>query len=182
MARVPAIDNKESLPPEQRGIYDAVARIHGQVRGPFLASLHRPVLAERTAQAGSYIRFESPLDPTIVELGAPAAARELECKHEWAAHVEHAKKAGLPEEAIRMIDQRGEPENFSFADAQIVSYVQELLRSRRVSEATLQAVFARLDAKGMVGLTATIGYYAMVACTLNAFGIASVSLPQDLKI
>jgi hypothetical protein len=30
---------------------------------------------------------------------------------------------------------------------------------------------ARLGREGLVDLTATIGYYAMIACALNAFGI-----------
>jgi hypothetical protein len=34
----------------------------------------------------------------------------------------------------------------------------------------------------LVELTATIGYYAMVACTLNAFDIATATPSDDLTI
>ena len=51
-----------------------------------------------------------------------------------------------------------------------------------MSEPTFQALFARLDVGGLVELTATIGYYAMLACTLNAFDVVSVNPPDDLKI
>lgn len=182
MARIPLVEKKESLPPEHHGIYDAIAQSRGQVRGPFAALLHSPPIAERTAHLGSYIRFESQLDPRIVELAALTAARELECKHEWAAHVGHAQKAGIPQVTIRAIHQRKGPENFPFEDAQIVSCVQELLHSHRVSEPTFQALYARLGEKALVELIATIGYYAMLACTLNAFDVFSVSPPEDLKI
>lgn len=182
MARISLIDNKETLAPEHHGIYDVIARSRGRVGGPFMALLHSPQLAERTAHLGSYVRFESQLDRKIIELAALAASRELECKHEWAAHIEHATKAGIPPETIRAVHQRKGPENFSFEDAQVVSYVQELLRSHRASEATFQALYARLGERGLVELTATIGYYAMLACTLNAFDLVSATPPQGLEI
>ena len=110
------------------------------------------------------------------------SARELECKHEWAAHVNHAQKAGIPLETIQAIHQRKGPEHFSSDDAQIISYVRELLRSRRASETTFQALYGRLGERGLVELTATIGYYAMLACTLNAFDVFTAPAPDDLKI
>lgn len=182
MARIPTIDKKESLSPEHHAIYDAIAQSRGQVRGPFLALLHSPPVAERTAHLGTYLRFESQLDPKIIELAALAAARELECKHEWAAHITHAAKAGIQQETIRAIHQRKTPEALSSDDAQIVDYVQELLRSHQVGEPTFQALLSRLGMRGLVELTATIGYYAMLACTLNAFDVVSVNPPADLKI
>ena len=182
MARIPLVEKKETLPPEHHGIYDAIAQSRGVVRGPFAALLHSPPIAERTAHLGSYIRFESQLDPKIVELAALATARELECRHEWAAHVTHAAKAGIPMETIRAIHQSKGPESFSFEEAQVVSCVQELLRFHRLSEPTFQALYARLGERGLVELTATIGYYAMLACTLNAFEVVSVNPPEDLKI
>ena len=182
MARIPTIDSKESLSPEHHTVYDAIAQSRGQVRGPFLALLHSPQIADRTAHLGAYLRFESQLDPKVIELAALVSSRELECKHEWAAHIGHAQKAGIPLETIRAIHQRQGAENFSSEDAQIISFVREILQAHRVSEPTFQALFARLDVCGLVELTATVGYYAMLACTLNAFDVASVTPPDDLKI
>ena len=182
MARISLVEKKASLPPEHQGIYDAIAQSRGQVRGPFLALLHSPPLAERTAHLGGYIRFESRLDPKILELAALAAARELECKHEWAAHIGHAQNAGISMQTIRAVHQRKGPENFSSEEAQVISCVQELLRSHRLSERTFQALYARLGERGMVELMATIGYYAMLACTLNAFDVVSTTAPEDLQI
>jgi 4-carboxymuconolactone decarboxylase len=182
MARIATIDKKEELAPEFHNIYDAIAQSRGVVGGPFLALLHSPELAWRTAHLGSYVRFESSLDHKVIELAALAAARELDCKHEWAAHVNHAQKAGIPMEVIRAIHQRKGAEHFTSEDAQIISYVRELLRSRRASETTFQAIYGRLGERGLVELTATIGYYAMLACTLNAFDVFTATAPDDLKI
>jgi len=182
MARIATIQKKEDLAPEHRPIYDSIAASRGVVGGPFLGLLHSPELAQRTAHLGSYIRFESSLDHKLIELTALAAARELDCKHEWIAHVNHAQKAGIPIETIRAIHEKKGPENFSSEDAQVISYVQELLRTHRASEATFQALYGRLGERGLVELTATIGYYAMVACTLNAFDLVTATGAEEFKI
>jgi 4-carboxymuconolactone decarboxylase len=57
MARIAIIEKKEDLQPQHQSIYDAIAQSRGVVGGPFLALLHSPELAARTAHLGSYVRF-----------------------------------------------------------------------------------------------------------------------------
>ena len=131
---------------------------------------------------GSYVRFESSLDHKVIEFAALVSARELDCKHEWAAHVNHAQKAGITLDTIRAVYQKQGVETFSSEDAQLVSFVREMIHDHRVSEPTFQAIHGRFGDKGMVELSATIGYYAMLACTLNTFDVYTVTPPDDLKI
>ena len=182
MARIATIDKKEDLAPEHQPIYDAIAQSRGVVGGPWLALLHSPELAQRTAHLGSYVRFESGLERKLIELTALVAARELECKHEWAAHVVHGQHAGIPMETIRAVYQKKGAESFSSEDAQIVSFVREMLHTHRVTEPTYQAIYGRLGEHGMVELAATIGYYAMLACTLNTFDVFTATPPEDLRL
>jgi 4-carboxymuconolactone decarboxylase len=182
MARIATIDKKEDLAPADRAVFDAIAQSRGAVGGPWRALLHSPELAQRTMHLGSYIRFESTLDHKVIEFTALVAARELECKHEWAAHVGHAQKAGIPMDTIRAVYEQRGAETFSLDDAQIVSFVREMIHRHRVSEPTFQAIYGRFGEKGMVELAATIGYYAMLACTLNTFDVFTAAPPDDLKI
>ena len=182
MSRIATVDKREDLAPENQKVYDTIAQSRGVVGGPWPALLHSPELAARTAHLGSYIRFESTLDHKIVEFTALVAARELDCKHEWAAHVGHAQKAGISMETIRAVYEKKGVETFFVEDAQIVSFVREIIHSHRVSEATFQAIYGRFGERGMVELTATIGYYAMLACTLNTFDLHTAAPPQDLEI
>lgn len=182
MARIATIDKKDDLAPEHQPIYDAILKSRGAVGGPWLALLHSPELAQRTAHLGSYVRFESTLDHKLIEFTALVAARELECKHEWAAHVAHGQKAGIPMATIRAVYEKKATESFSSEDAQIVSFVREMLHSHRVTEPTYQAIYGRLGEQAMVELAATIGYYAMLACTLNTFDVATATAPEELKI
>ena len=182
MARIATIDKKEDLASEDQKVYEAIAQSRGAVGGPWRALLHSPELAQRTMHLGSYIRFESSLDRKVIEFAALVSARELDCKHEWAAHVNHAQKAGISMETIRAVYQKKGVETFFVEDAQIVSFVREMIHSHRVSEATFQAIYGRFGEKGMVELSATIGYYAMLACTLNTFDLHTAAPPQDLEI
>jgi 4-carboxymuconolactone decarboxylase len=182
MARIATITNREELAPDHQKVFDAIAQSRGVVGGPWLALLHSPELAQRTQHLGTYVRFESTLDHKVVELTALVSARELDSKHEWAAHIIHGQKAGIPMDTIRAVYQRKGAESFSTEDAQIVSFVREIIQNHRVSEPTFQAVYGRFGEKGMVELTATVGYYAMLACTLNTFDLCTFTPPDDLKI
>jgi 4-carboxymuconolactone decarboxylase len=110
------------------------------------------------------------------------ASRELDCRHEWAASVRNAEKNGIGRETLRMIHQRLDTTELAADEAEIVTYVRELLRSHRINEPTFQSLLARLGVNGMVELTATIGYYSMVSCTLNAFELSSSPNPKDFPI
>ena len=182
MARIATIDKRADLAQEDQKVYDAIAQSRGVVGGPWRALLHSPELAQRTMHLGSYVRFESILDHKVVEFTALVAARELDCKHEWAAHATHGQKAGIPLETIRAVYDKQGVETFTFEDAQIVSFVREMIQAHRVSEPTFQAIYGRFGERGMVELTATVGYYAMLACTLNTFDLCTFTAPENLKI
>ena len=182
MARIATITKREEMAPEDQNVFDSIIQSRGVVGGPWLALLHSPELAQRTQHLGTYVRFESTLDHKVVELTALVSARELDSKHEWAAHVIHGQKAGISMETIRAVYEKKGTESFSSEDAQIVSFVREIIQTHRVSEPTFQAIYGRFGEKGMVELTATVGYYAMLACTLNTFDVYTFTPPDDLKI
>ena len=52
MARIATITKKEDLAPEHQKVYDTIAQSRGVVGGPWLALLHSPELAARTAHLG----------------------------------------------------------------------------------------------------------------------------------
>ena len=56
-------------------------------------------------------------------------------------------------------------------EAQVWGYANGLIREHRVSDKDFAALQARFGLEGLVDLTAVVGYYAMIACALNAFGV-----------
>lgn len=171
MPRIPEINSREDLAEDKRHLFDAIAESRGVVRGPFSVLLNSPEMAGRIAHLGAYLRFESVLPPADRELAILVTSRELDCGYEWSAHIGLARQTGVREEAIDSAAHRRTPEQLTAEEALIVRYVQELLRNHRVSAETFAAVKSRYGNQGTTDLTATVGYYALLACALNAFEV-----------
>ena len=169
-ARVPLVD-KDTATPAQLAVWDRIAQSRGRVAGPFAALLHSPELARRIAETGHYVRFEGPLTQVERELAIITVARALDCQYEWAAHAVLARRAGVRDEVVAAIRERRAPAGLTPAEAQVHAYAVALLREHRVSDEAFAGLQKRFGLEGLVDFTATIGYYAMIACALNAFAI-----------
>ncbi|HEY2995051.1 MAG TPA: carboxymuconolactone decarboxylase family protein [Methylomirabilota bacterium] len=169
-ARVPLVE-REKATPAQQAAWDKISRSRGRVAGPFAALLHSPELATRIAATGHYVRFDGPLPQTVRELAIITVARALDAQYEWAAHAVLARRAGVNDEVIAAIRERKAPAGLTADEAQVWGFADVLLRQHRVSDKDFNALQARFGLEGLVDLTAVVGYYAMIACALNAFGV-----------
>jgi 4-carboxymuconolactone decarboxylase len=80
-------------------------------------------------------------------------------------------KAGVDPAIIEAIAKRREP-NFPDPKAKLVNdYAKTLLATGRVPDALYAAAVEVLDEQGVVELVGILGYYSLVALTLNAFEI-----------
>jgi 4-carboxymuconolactone decarboxylase len=141
------------------------------VAGPFGILLWSPEIARRAAHLGEHVRFGSALVPAEREIAILAVARALDCRYEWAAHAPLARKAGVREDAIAAVRERRAPAGLTPEEAQVVAYATRLLGAHRVEAGAFQALHRRLGERGIVELTATVGYYSLIACVLNAFEV-----------
>ncbi|HZU90419.1 MAG TPA: carboxymuconolactone decarboxylase family protein [Stellaceae bacterium] len=169
MARLPPITRKDQLAPGQQAIFDAIAASRGAVQGPFTMFLHAPELAGRVAHLGAFVRFEGTLDMRVRVLAAMTVAREFDAVYVWGAQSGGARRQGVPEATIAAIRDKAEdlhalpPE-----DAEIVQFTRALLRRHRIDEAGFKSLQARFGNEGFIELTGAIGYYALLAMTVNA--------------
>jgi 4-carboxymuconolactone decarboxylase len=167
MARLTPITSKQQLAPKDHAIVDGIVASRGALQGPFTMFLHSPELAGRLAHLGAFVRFEGTLDMRVRVLAAMTVARELDAVYVWGAQTGQARKLGVPETtiaAVRDKHTRGLPAE----DAQIIEFTRTLLRQHRVDDATVEALRARLGDDGFIQLTGAIGYYSMLAMTVNA--------------
>src|SRR5262249_61746394 len=67
-------------------------------------------------------------------------------------------------------------------DAQIVEFPRQLMRKHRVDEATVKALIGRFGNDGFIQLTGAIGYYAMLAMTVNACELQPAPGAEGLKV
>jgi 4-carboxymuconolactone decarboxylase len=180
MARLTPITRKEQVPAKDQAAVDAIIKTRGALQGPFTMFLHSPELAERVAHLGAYVRFEGSLDMRVRVLAAMTVARELDALYVWGAQTGSARKQGVPETtitAIREKHSRGLPPE----DAQIVDFTRELLRKHRVDDATATAMRKRFGDDQFIQLTAAIGYYSLLAMTVNACELEAGEGAEVLK-
>ncbi len=171
MPRIPQIQERSDVPEDMVRHFDAIASSRGRVSGPFSMLLNSPEIAGRAAHLGTYIRFESVLDDDIRELAIITAAREFDCHYEWSAHVVLARDSGVREEAIQAVANRAPLDALTEDEALVIEYGREILGCKRVSDDIFGKAEARFGVKGVTELTATMGYYGMLACVLNAFEV-----------
>src|SRR5688572_15577191 len=138
MSRLPAID-PDKLSAEQRGVYDSIASgPRAGVRGPFLALLHVPELADRVQRLGEYLRYQTSFAPRLSELAILTTARHYMCQYEWQAHEPHALKGGLAQETIDAIKEKRRPAHMQADETAVYDFTSELLRDGKVSDASYQ--------------------------------------------
>lgn len=179
MARLPYITNREDLPMEHRGAWDAIAAKRGHVARPFQLLLHSPQLAARVAAIGEYARFLSgALDGASRELAILATTRYWGAQYAFTHHVHLARLAGVREEAIQAVKAGTAPKGLTPIEALPVRFAQSLLRRRRVSDALWRQAVQRLGTEGVVDLAVTIGYYTLLSLWMLA---AQVELEPDMS-
>ncbi|MDX1514234.1 MAG: carboxymuconolactone decarboxylase family protein [Gammaproteobacteria bacterium] len=150
----------------------------GSLRGPFNAWLHAPSVGQPAQALGEAIRFDSSLSPRLRELAILSVAAFWRADYEWWAHRPIAVAAGLPEPVVAGI-MAGELPRTADAELRAVyEFSMELMTGHRISDTVYEDVADRLGERGTVELVAVIGYYTLVAMTLNAF---QVGMPEGAK-
>ncbi|MBI4192010.1 MAG: carboxymuconolactone decarboxylase family protein [Betaproteobacteria bacterium] len=159
----------DKLTPEQRRVYDAIAGgPRAGVRGPFLALLHVPELADRIQHLGAHLRYSTSFPPRLSELAILITARHYTCQYEWQAHEPQALKGDLAQSIIDAIKERRRPEAMQPDEAAVFDFTTELLRNGKVSDAAYECTVKAFGTRSAIELGALIGYYIMIAMTLLA--------------
>ena len=181
MARLTPITSKSQVAAKDHAIVDSIVQSRGAVQGPFTMFLHCPELAGRLAHLGAFVRFEGSLDMRVRVLAAMTVARELDAVYVWGAQTGGARKLGVPETTITAIREK-HTRGMAPEDAQVVEFTQQLLQKHRVDDATFKAMQERFGNEGLIELTGAIGYYSMLAMTVNACQLEAAPGAEVLKV
>lgn len=171
MPRIP-LPSPDQLDPQQRAVYDkVVSGPRGRLRGPLRAALYNPTLADRWQALGAELRYNTQLPPQLSELAILVTGRHCNSPFEWDAHRPEAERAGLPQPVIEALLAQTTPPGMTPEQSAVYHFALELNRARSVSDATYATALALFGARAVVELTALVGYYTLVAMTLNAHEI-----------
>jgi 4-carboxymuconolactone decarboxylase len=170
--RVPILDEK-SLTPAQRALLDSIRSgprgSSTTIRGPFAVFLHAPAFGELAQQLGGYCRFKTGVPPRLSEFAILVTARLWRAQYEWFAHVPQAERAGVKAETIRDLHKGRVPKAAPKDERAIYDFIQELYKTRRVSDKTFARVRTLLGDAATVEFVGILGYYALISMILNVF-------------
>ena len=162
----------EAMDQDQRRVYDKiVSGRRGKIQGPLRAALHNAELADRWQALGELLRYQTTLTPRLSELAILVTARACRSPFEWYAHRLEAERVGIEPAIVEAILHDAVPPGLSEDDSAVYEHALELNRLRSVTDATYAKTLARFGERAVVELTALVGYYTMVAMTLNAHEI-----------
>jgi 4-carboxymuconolactone decarboxylase len=164
---------EHALNPEQRALLDSIrsgprgGRI--TIRGPFAVFLHAPAFGELAQQLGSHCRFKTAVPPRLSEFAILVTAKLWRAQYEWYAHVPQAEQAGVKPQTIRDLHRGRLPKSAPKDERAIYDFVQELYRTRRVSDRNFKRVRDVLGDAATVEFVGILGYYALISMILDVF-------------
>ena len=188
MARLSAVE-RDALPEEQRRFFDAVRWIRRRpVSGPFIVAMNSsPELAARIAHLGHYFHARGQADESILLMRVRSfvsviGSRALDAPYEWAAWINWALEAGVPQETVDDVREGRAPRGLTAEDRLVADFCTQLFSAdHRVRDATFDAALACFGVQGLVELVVTIGYFAMIALPLNAFEMEMSAEQNSLR-
>jgi 4-carboxymuconolactone decarboxylase len=169
--RLPAIP-EETLTPEQQALIASISsgpRGVFKMSGPFFCYLHAPKFGQLAQNLGAHCRYGTGIAPRLSEFAILVTAQHWKAHYEWAAHEPQAEKAGVNPVTIRDLRAGRLPKSAPEDERALYAFIKELYRDKRVSNRTYQGMQNLLGDAGTVELVGLLGYYAMVAMTLNVF-------------
>ena len=176
MARVPPIAGKQDVPAEHHNVVDDVLGVFGRIRGPFSVLLYSPEMAGKLLPMVTFNRDGTIVEPNPRFAAILSAVREREGAYVWAAQVGAAQRAGVPQAMIDLIKAKGEAYTLPDDEADVVTFVRQLMRTNRTDKALFDRLKDRHGVKWLVELTAMANYYGMLCGVVNAF---DVDVPPD---
>jgi 4-carboxymuconolactone decarboxylase len=158
----------DQLTPEQKTMVEHLfAGERGGMNGPFNVLLRSPEMGDLAQKLGAQLRFHSALSGKQRELAIIITARYWNAQYEWSAHHRLALQAGVSPAIADAIAAGKRPPSLEPDEEIVYNFCNELLNTKQVSDATFKAAVDKLGERGVVDLTALVGYYNFVSMILN---------------
>lgn len=176
--RMPSIADAEMTAEQKKAVAEIVSGPRGALVGPFIPLLRSPDFMGRLQKTGEYLRFGSVFETRLSELAILITARAWSQNFEWHHHRPIAEKAGVRVAVIDAIAAGRRPEAMAHDEAAIYDFLDELARTKTVSEPTYGRVARMFGEKGVIDLIGIHGYYSLLAMILN---VTQAPLPDGAK-
>ena len=167
--RLPPIPADTMTAEQKKAVADFKAARGAELSGPFYPLLRSPDMMTRARAMGDYLRYNSALPPRLSEFVILLTASQWAQQYEWAIHHPIALKEGVSPETATAIAEGRRPARMTEDEETLYDLCLELQRNHVVSDPTYARALARFGERGVVDTVGIVGYYTLLAMTLNTF-------------
>ena len=160
MARLPYLE-ADQVAPEYRDMLKRNTNLHKLL-------VNSPDMARAFSGMGSYIRFNSKLDPRLRELAILQVGWMEKSEYEFTHHVKIGREFGVTDADIEgmMAETAGKPSALEPLARAILKGAREMVRDLAMSDATFAEIKKELSNEHMTDLVLTIAFYCAVVRVL----------------
>jgi 4-carboxymuconolactone decarboxylase len=158
----------DEMTPEQKIMIDhLLAGERGGARGPFNVLLRSPEVGDYAQQFGGAMRFRTAIPKPVSETIIIMTGRYWMAQYEWTAHKAAALQNGVKPEIVDAIANGKRPAGMPPDMEVAYNFIDELLTTHQVSNATFQAAKDKFGEKSVVDMIGLSGWYGQVSMALN---------------
>ncbi len=179
------VDRLGPIPPERwteeqrRYAQEVISGPRGALISPFVPLLRSPELMAHVSRLGEYLRYRNSIGFRLSEFVILLIARQWTQQVEWAIHAPIASGEGISDTTIEAIARGQRPGDMDEQQATAYDFCQELNRDQSVSDATWARAKDQFGEQGVVDLMGLVGYYTLLAMTMNAARTAVPASPVN---
>src|SRR6201986_4144677 len=137
----------------------------------FRMMAHSPSYFEQYCRLGGAIRHKGELDPVVRELAITRTGILCEAPYEVVAHKRIGKGVGVTDEQNAALEDWKSATCFSELQRAALAFTDEIVTLRKPTDATLNAIAAKLTPGALIELQLSVGFYIMTSKFLETFGI-----------
>jgi len=130
----------------------------------FRMMAHSPSYFEQYCRLGRAIRVKGELDPVLRETGDHAHGKSCAKRPmKWAAHKRIGKEVGVTDEQNAALESWKSATCFDDLQRAALAFTDEIVKLRRPTDATFDAIAAKLTPTALIELQLSVGFYIMTS-------------------
>jgi len=146
----------------------------------FRMMAHSPSHFEQYCRLGGAIRHKGELDPVVRELAITRTGILCEAPYEVVAHKRIGKGVGVSDEQNAALEDWKSAACFNEVQRAALAFTDEIVKLRRPTDATFEAIAAKLTPAALIELQLAVGFYIMTSKVLETFGIDMQAVAEQV--
>ena len=126
---------------------------------------------EQYCRLGNAIRFKGDLDPVVRELAITRTGILCEAPYEVVAHKRIGKGVGVTDEQNEALSDWQSATCFNDVQKAALAFTDEVVTLHRPTDATFNAIAAKLSPAALIELQLSVGFYIMTSKFLETFKV-----------